>query len=193
MSAAAPFAQLAQGDEAVIAAIVACEIAFWAFLVLGLLARYALRARRLGGTLLVCVPLADLALVVFSVADLRSGGTAGATHGLAAVYLGVSIGFGPEIVRRADAWFARRVTGAPASAKPPVAGPERVRNEWRLWLRCAAACTVAAALTLLMSALAAPGAQASGLWNLVAQFAVLTVIWLIAGPLRYRYFPPAPR
>ncbi|WP_327174285.1 hypothetical protein OG599_02630 [Streptomyces sp. NBC_01335] len=170
-----------------IGAIVVCEIAFWAFLVLGLLARYALRARRLGAALLLCVPLTDLALVAFSVADLRSGGTAGATHGLAAVYLGVSVGFGPEIVRRADAWSAHRVAGAPAPAKPPASGPERVRYEWRLWLRCVTACTVAAALTLLMSVVAAPGAQASGLWNLVAQFALVTVVWLGVGPLRHRF------
>ncbi|WP_328718501.1 hypothetical protein OHT52_02780 [Streptomyces sp. NBC_00247] len=188
MSAAAravPYAL--EGDGLVIGAIVVCEIAFWAFLVLGLLARYALRAGRLGAVLLLCVPLTDLALVAFSVADLRSGGTAGATHGLAAVYLGVSIGFGPEIVRRADAWSAHRATGAPAPPKPPESGPERVRHEWRLWLRCATACAVAAALTLLMSAVADPGAQASGLWNLVAQFALVTVVWLVVGPLRYRY------
>ncbi|MFE3519881.1 hypothetical protein [Streptomyces sp. NPDC059166] len=179
------------GDGLVIGAIVVCEIAFWVFLVLGLLARYALRARRLGGALLVCVPLTDLALVAFSVAHLRSGGEAGATHGLAAVYLGVSVGFGPEIVRRADAWFAHRVTNAPAPAKPPRSGPERVRHEWRLWLRCVTAFTVAAALTLLMWALAAPGSKASGLWNLIAQFGIVTVIWLIAGPVRYRFFPPS--
>ncbi|MFE7767630.1 hypothetical protein [Streptomyces sp. NPDC057438] len=189
--AAGALTQALGGDGLVIGAILTCEIAFWAFLVLGLLARYALRARRLGGALLVCVPLTDLALVAFSVVHLRSGGEAGATHGLAAVYLGVSVGFGPEIVRRADAWFAHRVAGAPAPAKPPVAGPERVRHEWRLWLRCVTSCAVAATLTLLMWALAAPGAKASGLWNLVAQFGIVTVLWLVAGPLRYRYFPPA--
>ncbi|MCX5401722.1 hypothetical protein [Streptomyces sp. NBC_00102] len=188
MNAYAPFVPHAlASDGLVIGAIVVCEIAFWAFLALGLLARYALRARRLGAVLLLCVPLTDLALVAFSVADLRSGGTAGATHGLAAVYLGVSIGFGPEIVRRADAWSAHRAGSGPAPAKPPESGPERTRYEWRLWRRCVTACAVAAALTLLMSVVAAPGARASGLWNLVAQFALVTVVWLAVGPLRYRH------
>nr|WTB33384.1 hypothetical protein OG781_31390 [Streptomyces sp. NBC_00830] len=186
----------AASDGVVLGAILVCEIAFWAFLVLGLLARYALRARRLGGALLLCVPLADLALIVFSVVDLRTGGTggtAGAAHGLAAVYLGVSIGFGPEIVRRADARFAHRVAGGPAPAKPPEPGPARVRYEWQLWLRCLLACSLAAALTFVMSLLAAPGAHASGLWNLVAQFGLVTLVWLVAGPVRHRWFPPAPR
>ena len=47
----------------IIAAIVACEVGFWVVLAAGLLARYALRLPRLGGFLLLCVPLVDLALL----------------------------------------------------------------------------------------------------------------------------------
>ena len=61
--------------------IVACEVGFWVVLLAGLVARYVLRRPRLGGALLVCVPLVDLALLVASVVDLRGGGEAGVGHG----------------------------------------------------------------------------------------------------------------
>ncbi|MFF7364273.1 hypothetical protein [Streptomyces sp. NPDC008125] len=56
-----------------------------------------------------------------------------------------------------------------------------------MWLRCVAACPLAAALTLPMSVVAAPGAQASGLWSLVAEFALVAVVRQGVGPLRYRF------
>ncbi len=73
------------------AIIVACEVGFWLVLLAGLAARYGLRRPRLGGALLVYVPLVDLVLLVASVLDLRHGGQAGLAHGLAAVYVGVSV------------------------------------------------------------------------------------------------------
>ncbi|MQY11292.1 hypothetical protein SRB5_14070 [Streptomyces sp. RB5] len=175
------------GDTAMLSAVVACEVAFWGFLVTGLLARYALRARRLGGALLLGVPLADAGLVAFCALHLASGGTAGATHGLAAVYLGVSVTFGPVFVARADVWFAHRFAGGPAPVRPPERGPERLRHEWQMWRRCAGASGIAVAFTLLMQLLSDGGARTAALWNTTAQTAAVTVIWLAAGPLRHRY------
>ena len=43
--------------------------------------------------------------------DPGTGGTPGMTHSLAAAYLGISVAFGPHLVRRADAWFAHRFAG----------------------------------------------------------------------------------
>lgn len=185
--------QAAGQDPLILSFVLGAEIAFWVVLVAGLLARYAFRRRRLGGILLVCVPLVDLVLVVVSILDLVSGGTAGLTHSLAAVYLGVSVAFGPELVRRADARFAHRYGEGPPPPRPPAYGREKVRYEWRMWGRCATALVIASAITGVMFLLAGPESKALELWNYQAQLAVVTVVWLVGWPLRLTLFPPRPR
>lgn len=170
--------------------IVGAEIAFWVILVAGLAARYVLGKPKLGGILLFCVPLADVVLVVASIVDLRTGGQAGMSHSLAAAYLGVSIGFGPELVRRADAKFAHRFADGRAPEPPPKYGPEKVRYEWRMWTRCLIALLISCALTLLMFLLAEASADPVALWNFELQLAAVTVIWLVCWPLRLTLFPP---
>ncbi|WP_344835559.1 hypothetical protein [Actinocorallia longicatena] len=115
--------------------IAACEVAFWVVLGLGLFARYGLRKARLGGVLLLLVPVVDLVLLGVTTADLKNGGEIGIAHGLAAVYLGVSVGFGHQIIRRMDAWAAHRFDGAPRPARPPKYGRERAAHEARQWSR----------------------------------------------------------
>lgn len=63
------------------------EVAFWAFVLGGLAARYLLRRPRLGLALLLTTPVVDLALIAATVVDLRVGATAGVFHGLAAIYV----------------------------------------------------------------------------------------------------------
>ena len=118
----------------IVAVIVACEIGFWAVLAAGLVTRYVLRRRRVSAVLLAAVPAVDLVLLAATVADLRAGAAPRVEHGLAAVYLGFSVAFGPAMVRWADVRFAHRWAGGPAPApKPPGGTPERVRLEWRDW------------------------------------------------------------
>ena len=130
------------------ALIVACEVGFWVALLAGLAARYALRRPRLGAALLVCVPLVDGVLLVASVVDLRDGGEAGVGHGLAAVYLGVSVAWGSSMVRWADARFAHRFAGGPPPWRPPGTGKEHARHERRQWGRHLLAWAVGCALLL---------------------------------------------
>jgi hypothetical protein len=108
-----------------IAIIVACEVAFWAVLGAGLVARYLLDRRRLGAILLACVPLVDLVLLVASVIDLAGGATADFKHGLAAAYIGFSVAFGHSAIRWADQRFAHRFAGGPPPWRPPRGGRER--------------------------------------------------------------------
>ena len=130
------------------AVIVACEVGFWVVLLAGLAARYGLRRPRLGGALLVCVPLVDLALLVASVLDLRQGGVAGTAHGLAAVYLGVSVAWGHSMVRWADARFAHRFAGGPPPSRPPAGGVEHARYQRGQWARHLLAWAVGCGLLL---------------------------------------------
>ena len=129
--------------------IVASEVGFWVVLLAGLTARYLLRRPRLGAALLVCVPLVDLVLLVSSALDLRfGGGEADFAHGLAAIYLGVSVAWGHSMVRWADARFAHRFAGGPQPPRPPRTGPEHARRERRQWARHLLAWAVGCALLL---------------------------------------------
>ncbi|MCA2230261.1 hypothetical protein [Nonomuraea aurantiaca] len=96
--------------------IVGCEVAFWVLLGLGLSARYLVGAPRLGAVLLACVPVIDVMLLVLSTADLYRGATPDLGHALAGVYLGVTVAFGPTMVRWADERVVRATRGRRAGA-----------------------------------------------------------------------------
>jgi hypothetical protein len=131
------------------AVIVACEVGFWVVLLAGLAVRYLLRRPRLGAALLVCVPLVDIVLLVASALDLRYvGSQADLAHGLAAIYVGVSVAWGHSMVRWADARFAHRFAGGPPPPRPLRTGPEHARRERRQWGRHLLAWVVGSALLL---------------------------------------------
>lgn len=86
--------------------IVGCEIAFWIFILLGLTFRYVLRLPAAGLVFLAMSPLIDLVLLLLTGWDLLyNNSQATAAHGIAAVYIGVSIAFGKRMVRWADERF----------------------------------------------------------------------------------------
>ncbi|MFD8021449.1 hypothetical protein ACFV6G_13590 [Streptomyces lavendulae] len=128
-----------------VALIIACEVGFWVLLAGGLALRYLLRMPRLGAAVLLCEPLLELVLLVASFADLRNGGEPAWTHGLAALYLGYTVGYGHYTVKWLDGHAAHRLAGGP---KPPGAkyGRERAVHEWKLWARTLAGAAVALAL-----------------------------------------------
>lgn len=92
--------------------IIACEISFWVFLLLGLAARYLLGLRRVSAALLVCAFI-DLILPFATILHLRSGVTADETDGLAAAYIGVSVAFDPSMIHWADARITHQFAGGP--------------------------------------------------------------------------------
>lgn len=170
------------------ALIVACEIAFWVVLLSGLTARYVLRRPRLGAVLLVATPLVDVALLAFTVIDLRGGATASGVHALAAVYIGVSVAFGHSMVRWADARFAHRFAGAPAPERAPRTGPAHAARQRRAWRRHLVAWAIGVGLLLGGVALVGDAdrtaalLQTAGLWTLI-----LVVDFLVS--FSYTLFP----
>ena len=167
-----------------VAAIVACEVGFWVVLAAGLTARYLLRWRRVGAALLVGVPLVDLALLVFTVVDLRRGGEPGTAHGLAAVYLGFSVAFGPSLVRWADVRVAHRWAGGPPPApKAPGGTWPRARHEWREFGRACLAVALSVALLLGAIALVGDRGDTSALWSWMSRLGLVLVVWLIGWPV----------
>lgn len=128
------------------AMIIACEIGFWLFVLAGLVCRYLLKLRRLGGVLLACTILVDAALLIFTAIDMRRGATAGFFHGLAGVYIGISVVFGKQMIRWADERFAHRFAGGPAPVPKPRYGVEHARYERKMWFKHLLAWMIGSAL-----------------------------------------------
>jgi hypothetical protein len=167
----------------IIAGIVACEIAFWAFLLAGLAIRYLLRRPRLSRYVLLGSPLADVGLLVLSAFDLAGGATATEAHAVAAAYISFTVVFGHSVIRWADVRFAPRFAGGPAPVKLPKRGPERVRREWREFGKAVLACTMTSAFVGLGVLMVGDSERTRALVGFETHLGLLLVIWLIAGPL----------
>ncbi|MFD9960860.1 hypothetical protein [Amycolatopsis sp. NPDC058986] len=174
-------------DNPMAAVIAAGEIAFWVFIVAGLVARYPLRLKRTGGVLLAMTPVIDVVVLVLTVVDLAGGAKANFVHGLAAVYLGFSVVFGPGMIRWADVRFAHRFAGGPPPPPKP-AGRERARKEWRDWGKCVLASAIAAVLLLAAILVIGTPEQVAPLWGWLPRLGVLTAIWFATGPLWQEIF-----
>ncbi|HIZ36972.1 MAG TPA: hypothetical protein H9815_14460 [Candidatus Ruania gallistercoris] len=180
--------------------IIASEVLFWVLLFGGLAARYLLRAPRLSTVLLLGVPLADLVLVTLTLVDLAGGSQPGNVHGLAAIYLGVSVAFGHYIVRRVDGWFAHRYAGGPKPAKLPTAGPERMRHEWHSFKRMAIAWALAVPLLLAMVVVSGWHVPTSlpelfgsdPMWAWIGRASAVLVLWFATGPVYYGLYKSEP-
>ncbi|MFF8396892.1 hypothetical protein [Streptomyces sp. NPDC016172] len=133
----------------IVALIAACEIGFWVLLAAGLSVRYLLRMPRTGLALLLCEPLLEVVLLVATALDLKNGADPNWTHGLAALYIGYTVGHGHRTVKWLDGHAAHRLGGAPPPPKPPRYGMARARHEGKVWLGTLTAAVVATVLLQL--------------------------------------------
>ena len=168
--------------------IVACEIGFWVLLVAGLAVRYVLRARRLSTALLLAVPAIDLVLLAVALIHLLNGGEADPAHGLAAVYIGSSIAFGPQMIAWADQRFAHRFAGGPPPVKPPRTGPEHAARERRQWSRHLLAYVIGAAVLGLFTALVGDLDRVQPLWSVLGVWTIVLVVDFVIS-FSYTLFP----
>ncbi|MEU6063633.1 MULTISPECIES: hypothetical protein [Streptomyces] len=130
----------------IVGLIVACEVAFWVLLAAGLAFRYPLKMPRTGLVLLLCEPLLELVLFAGTAIDLKNGAEPDWRHGLAAVYIGFTVGLGHSTIKWADARIAHRFAGGPPPVKPPKYGTARAVHEWKVAGRWILASVVAIAL-----------------------------------------------
>lgn len=159
-----------------LAMIVGCEIAFWFLLGSALVIRYALHARKLSAVLLVSVPLVDLVLLVASLVDLWRGGAASPSHGLAAIYLGVSVAFGGQLISWADQRFAGRFASGPAPSRPRLIGREHAAHERRQWLRHLLAYAIAAGVLGLFTLLLGEVGRTQPMWAPMAPWGIALIV-----------------
>ncbi|MEE1815178.1 hypothetical protein PUR59_09140 [Streptomyces sp. SP18ES09] len=133
----------------IVTLIVLCEVGFWVLLAAGLATRYLLKMPRTGMALLLGEPLLEVVLLVVTAIDLRNGADPSWKHGLAALYIGYTVGHGHRTVKWLDGHAAHRLGGAPPPPKPPKYGMARARHEGALWLGTLTGAAVASALLLL--------------------------------------------
>lgn len=175
-------------------AIIACEIAFWVLLLAGLAARYPARRPRLGAALLIAAPVVDLLLLVLVAIDLLGGGTASWHHGLAALYIGVSVAYGHRMVAWADAKFATRFRGAPP--RPRLTGPAYTIACWKDVARTVLAAGIAAAILYGLIVLVDDPARTSelaGFFPILGLIVVIDLIWAVTYTLWPKKSPTAVR
>ncbi|WP_255951981.1 hypothetical protein [Streptomyces odontomachi] len=133
----------------VVTLVVVCEVAFWVLLAVGMFLRYVARMPRAGIAVLLAEPLLEVVLLVATAVDLKNGATPDFRHGLAALYIGFTLGYGHATISWVDSRVNHRIAGGPPPAGPPRYGMARARHEGRLWLRTVLAACVACALLQL--------------------------------------------
>ncbi|MEV4153033.1 hypothetical protein AB0J48_08450 [Nocardia salmonicida] len=170
-------------NNPVLLTIAACEVGFWVLVVGGLLLRYVVRLPRASTVTLALVPVLDVVLVVAVAIDLHRGGEVTFAHRVAGIYLGCTVMFGGRMIRWADERFAHRFAGGPVPVKVPKYGPERTRKEWADFSRWLGAAAIAGALTVVLSYTVADAEQREQLMGVFGSLGVITVIWLITGPV----------
>ena len=101
---------------------------------------------RTGLALLLCEPLLEVVLFAVTAIDLKNGAEPDWRHGLAAVYIGFTVGLGHSTIKWADARVAHRFAGGPPPVRPPKAVTARAVHEWKVAGRWILAALVAVAL-----------------------------------------------
>jgi hypothetical protein len=154
-----------------LAVIAACEIGFWVLLAAGMATRYLFRLPKTGMILLMMVPLVDVVMLVASVIDIHRGAAPSYKHSLAAIFIGVSVGFGHQTLKWADGWASYKLAGGPRPVKPPKGGRERARRERSGWFHHLLAYVVGVGIMIALGLLSGHGYDAAlapaGGWTVV--------------------------
>ena len=167
--------------DLILTVIIACEIGFWVFVVLGLLARYVLRRPRTGSVLLAMTPVVDLVLLTAVIINLQGGGTATFFHGLAALYLGISIAYGHKMVKWADVRFAHRFARGPVPVK--IYAVEYAKECWTDVVRTTVAVGIAAGILWLLTTLVDDPSRTealTGIYPVLGIWVMIDLLWAIS-------------
>lgn len=155
--------------------IIACEAAFWVVILIGLTMRYVFRKEKTGLFFLALTPVIDLLLLGFTVIDLQRGAEATLAHGIAAVYIGVSIAYGKSMIQWADEKF-RRYIRKEASRTSPETGLAFAKQDAKSALRHVLAYGIGAGLLYGIIMLIGEGDRTEALWHVLRIWTVVLVI-----------------
>ena len=152
--------------------IIACEITFWIVIGLGLVTRYIWNRKKLGLFFLALTPLIDLILLIATSIDLMNGATATWVHGLAAVYIAVSLVFGKSMIQWADSRFQYYVLKQ--GTKPEkLYGLEYAQHYFKGWLKHALSFAIGSGLLLLVIFLIDDSPRTAALGGIILKWAIV--------------------
>jgi hypothetical protein len=172
--------------------IIGCEIGFWLFLFLGLFIRYVLKSPEMGKAVLLCVPLLDLILLFATAIDLHRGAVAEVSHGLAAIYLGFTVVYGPGLIKWLDQYAAYKFSSGEKIIKVSSYGWSHAVHEWKQWFKAVGAGAIAAILLLCAIKFVNEPDKTQALNEWFYQIFWLLAIWFVCWPLWYTLFPKKP-
>ncbi|MDW4508635.1 hypothetical protein R7236_09490 [Priestia megaterium] len=154
--------------------IIACEIAFWIVILLGLAARYMFKKQKLSFFILALTPVVDFFLLIVTSVDLYGGATATYAHAIAAVYIGISIAFGKSMIQWADERFQYYVMKSGEKPRRRY-GKEYAKHYFKSWLQHLVAYAIGAALLAAMMYIV-PNGKTNVLQNVVEFWTVIVGI-----------------
>ncbi len=158
--------------------IVACEIAFWVVIGLGLVTRYLFKQQKAGLFLLALTPVVDVILLVITSVDLYRGAIATTAHALAAVYIGISIAFGKSMIQWADEKFQHYFSQA-SVAKTKRYGIEYARHYAKTWFKHLFAFVIGVGILLAMIYFVNDSARTEALSGIMQLWTVVLGIDLV--------------
>ncbi|MGV2941580.1 hypothetical protein AB5I83_18410 [Mesobacillus sp. LC4] len=155
--------------------IVACEIAFWIVIILGLTIRYVFKKNKLSIIFFALTPLIDLLLLTLTSYDMYRGATATIAHGIAAIYIGVSVAYGKSMINWADSRFRYYILRK--GEKPQrLKGSEFSRNERKNLFRHYAAFLIGGSMLGLIVFLIQDSARTESLFAVLKTWGFILVI-----------------
>lgn len=157
--------------------IIIAEISFWILILLGLTFRYLLRLPKLGLLFFALTPLLDLILLIITATDLKNGhGQATFFHGLAGVYIGVSVAFGHSMIRWADRKFANWIGKETSYPAPPKFGLEHAQHERKMWFLHLLAWGIGSGILYLLSLWMGNTERTGELLSIIPRWGVVLLI-----------------
>lgn len=153
--------------------IVACEIGFWFIILAGLMTRYVCKKKKAGAIILLLTPVVDLILLAATIIDIRQGGEAGFVHGLAAVYIGVTVAFGHGMIKWADERFAYKFANGSKPEEKPKRGAAHAAAERQGWYRHLLAWAIGSGLLVIMILLIGDASRSEALQLWILRWAVI--------------------
>ena len=170
-----------------IAWIIAAEIAFWIVILFGLVARYILKKPKLSFFLFSLTLVIDSLLILLTAIDLKAGTPASISHGIAAIYIGVSIAYGKTMISWADEqfqlWFLK--TG---DKKVRLTGSAKGKHEIKMLIRHVVAFLIGTGLLSIMALYIGSKSDTSSLFQVMKVWGIVLTIDAIIS-ISYVIFP----
>ncbi|MGE6513424.1 hypothetical protein [Lysinibacillus sphaericus] len=158
-----------------IAWIITAEIAFWIVIIVGLICRYVFKKPKLSLFFFALTPVIDLLLVLLTVMDLKAGTPASTAHGVAAIYIGVSIAYGKTMIAWADIkfqqWFLKVLI-----QKEKLSGMAKAKHEMTMLGRHIVAYIIGAGLLYAMTLFIGSNTDTSSLVQVMKVWGIVLAI-----------------